>query len=74
MEEVSFRQVVSRGCGIDVHQKVVVATIGGGSTSNSDPRVWYYDKFFDRIERVVIRQRNNACCHGKHRSLLETCL
>lgn len=30
MEEVSFRQVVSRGCGIDVHQKVVVATIGGG--------------------------------------------
>lgn len=29
MEEVSFRQVVSRGCGIDVHQKVVVATIGG---------------------------------------------
>ncbi|HOW16074.1 IS110 family transposase [Methanosarcina sp.] len=29
MEEVSFRQVVSRGCGIDVHQKVAVATIGG---------------------------------------------
>lgn len=29
METVSFRQVVSRGCGIDVHQKIVVATIGG---------------------------------------------
>jgi len=27
--EVSFTQVVSRGCGIDVHQKVVVATISG---------------------------------------------
>ncbi|MDD2426428.1 MAG: IS110 family transposase [Bacteroidales bacterium] len=29
MEEVTFRQVVSRGCGIDVHQKIVVATISG---------------------------------------------
>ena len=27
--QVSFNQVVSRGCGIDVHQKVVVATISG---------------------------------------------
>ena len=27
--QISFNQVVSRGCGIDVHQKVVVATIGG---------------------------------------------
>jgi len=27
--QVSFNQVVFRGCGIDVHQKVVVATISG---------------------------------------------
>ncbi len=27
--QVSFKQVVSRGCGLDVHKKVVVATIGG---------------------------------------------
>ncbi len=27
--EVSFSQVVSRGCGLDVHKKVVVATIDG---------------------------------------------
>ncbi len=27
--QISFNQVVSRGCGIDVHQKVVVATISG---------------------------------------------
>jgi transposase len=27
--EVSFKQVVSRGCGLDVHKKVVVATIDG---------------------------------------------
>ena len=29
MEQVTFDQVVSRGCGLDVHQKVVVATIDG---------------------------------------------
>ena len=27
--EVSFKQVVSRGCGLDVHKKIVVATIDG---------------------------------------------
>lgn len=27
--EVSFKQVVSRGCGLDVHKKVVLATIDG---------------------------------------------
>ncbi|MDR2586296.1 MAG: IS110 family transposase [Prevotellaceae bacterium] len=29
MEQVTFNQVVSKGCGLDVHQKVVVATIEG---------------------------------------------
>ena len=29
MKVVSFEQIVSRGCGIDVHKKTVVATIDG---------------------------------------------
>jgi len=29
MEEINFSQVVSRGCGLDVHKKMVVATIKG---------------------------------------------
>ena len=29
MEQITFNQVVSRGCGLDIHQKVVVATIDG---------------------------------------------
>lgn len=28
-DQINFHQVVSRGCGLDVHQKVVVATISG---------------------------------------------
>ena len=29
MSEVSFTQVVQRGCGIDIHRDEAVATIGG---------------------------------------------
>jgi transposase len=29
MEKIEFEQIVSRGCGIDVHKKVLVATIRG---------------------------------------------
>ncbi|MEF9987347.1 MAG: hypothetical protein RR312_06210 [Bacteroidales bacterium] len=29
MEEVKFKQQVLRRCGIDVHQKIIVATIDG---------------------------------------------
>jgi hypothetical protein len=32
--QVSFKQVVSRGCGLDVHKKVVVATIDGEGLKN----------------------------------------
>lgn len=33
--EVAFEQVISRGCGIDVHKKTVVATINGESLKRS---------------------------------------
>ena len=29
MADVHFKQVVSRGCGMDIHKKVVVATVQG---------------------------------------------
>ena len=29
MSTVQFEQLISRGCGLDVHQKTVVATING---------------------------------------------
>jgi hypothetical protein len=29
MEQITFDRVVSGGCGLDVHQKIVVATIDG---------------------------------------------
>jgi transposase len=35
METVNFEQVISRGCGIDVHKKTVVATINGEGLKRS---------------------------------------
>lgn len=35
METVAFGQVISRGCGIDVHKKTVVATINGEGLKRS---------------------------------------
>jgi transposase len=35
METVEFAQVVSRGCGLDVHKKTVVATIDGEGLQRS---------------------------------------
>ena len=35
MEAVSFEQVISRGCGLDVHKETVVATIDGEGLERS---------------------------------------
>lgn len=35
METVEFEQVISHGCGIDVHKKTVVATINGDGLTRS---------------------------------------
>jgi len=47
--QVSFKQVVSRGCGLDIHKKVVVATIDGRFGSGQAralakkcKSVWFY--------------------------------
>ena len=37
METVEFVQVVSRGCGLDVHKKTVVATIDGEGLKRETP-------------------------------------
>jgi transposase len=61
MEQVSFEQVVSRGCGLDVHKQTVVATINGagikkesrefGTTTRSLTalREWLLSKGINRV-------------------------
>jgi hypothetical protein len=55
-EEIGFEQLVSRGCGLDVHKKEIVATIRGTGLRKQTPQFWRNDAFFDRIKRLVIRE------------------
>lgn len=71
--QVSFKQIVSRGCGIDVHKKVVVATIDGEGIKKQTG-IWHYYMFFERIERLVIGKRDNPCGYGKYGCFLEACI
>lgn len=47
--QVSFNQIVSRGCGIDVHQKVVVATISGEGIKKE---TWEYGIFTSSLTEM----------------------
>ena len=48
-EKIVFEQVVSRGCGIDVHKKVLVATIRGVGLKEETRT---YDCFTEDIESL----------------------
>jgi hypothetical protein len=47
MDQITFNQVVSRECGIDVHKKVVVATVNGEGLKKTHTGVLYFHEFFD---------------------------
>ena len=72
MEAVSFEQVVSRGCGLDVHKKTVVATIDGEGLKRSTREFGTFTSSLTEIKRLVIGKRHHARSDGKHWGLLET--
>jgi len=55
-QQIGFTQTVQVGCGIDVHQSVIVATVSPGQS---------------RYETREFEAYTNACCHGVHGNLLE---
>jgi hypothetical protein len=70
-KQIHYPQVVSVGCGIDVHQNLMVATIRS-STENYETKSFEgYTKFFDSVKRVVQVQMRYAYSYGKHGGLLE---
>ncbi len=48
-QNISFEQVVERGCGIDVHKKVIVATIKGTGIKETTKT---YNSFTESIEEL----------------------
>jgi len=54
--EVSFTQVVSRGCGIDVHQKVVVATISGDGIKKETREYGTFTRSLTELKEWLLEQ------------------
>ena len=71
MAEVSFPSQVLRGCGIDVHLKVVVATIKGEGIRKETRSFDTFTSSFDRTERMAIAERHYPRGNGEYGSLLE---
>ena len=48
-QNITFDQVIERGCGIDVHKKVIVATIKGASIKETTKT---FSSFTESIEEM----------------------
>jgi transposase len=48
-QQINFEQIVERGCGIDVHKKIIVATIRGTGIKEQTKT---FDGFTDSIEKL----------------------
>ena len=69
--EVAFEQVISRGCGIDVHKKTVVATINGEGLQRSTREFGTFTSSLTELKDRFIGKRHHARCNGKHGRLPE---
>jgi hypothetical protein len=58
--EVSFRQVVSRGCGLDVNKKVIVATIDGEGIKKQTRE---FDTITSSLKKLRDRLLENRITH-----------
>ena len=59
-QEISFEQIVNRGCGIDVHKKTIVATIRGTGIREVTKS---YDSFTSSIESMRDWLKSNKITH-----------
>lgn len=59
-EEIGFEQIIERGCGIEVHKEVIVATIRG---SGIEEKTKTYSGFTESIETMREWLRENKITH-----------
>jgi hypothetical protein len=60
MAVVSFPVYVSRGCGLDVHQQTVVASIAG---KDIEAQTKTFGTFTDELHQMVVWLQNNGITH-----------
>ena len=72
--EVGVDVMVERGCGLDVHQAMVVACLlsgpAGAAATEGDPQLPDDDGGAAGDAGVVAGERLHARCHGEYRDLL----
>jgi transposase len=56
-EQVSFEQVVARGCGIDVHKKMVVATIDGKGLQQETREFATFTSSLTKMKEWLLEER-----------------
>ena len=59
-DEITFEQVIARGCGIDVHKKVIVATIRG---TGLQEQTLSFDSFTSSLEKLRNWLNKNQVTH-----------
>lgn len=69
MSKVTFPQLIQRTCGIDVHLKVVLATIDGLGIQRTRSFATFTSSLTELKEWLL----SNPCGDGEHRCLLEAC-
>jgi transposase len=60
MSVIEFPQIIERGCGLDVHQQTVVATIRG---TDIDTETQTYGTFTSDLEKLTCWLQNNGVTH-----------
>ena len=59
-QQINFEQIVERGCGIDVHKKIIVATIRGTGIKEQTKT---FDGFTESIEKLRDWLKENKITH-----------
>ena len=59
-QQIKFEQIVEKGCGIDVHKKIIVATIRGTGIKEQTKT---FDGFTDSIEKMKRWLQKHAITH-----------
>lgn len=72
-KKIEFAQVVDRCCGLDVHKKVIVATVEGTGIARQTREFESTTRSLTELKRMAVGIGCNPCGNGKHGSILEAC-
>lgn len=72
MAEIQFKQVVSRGCGMDIHKEVMVATVRGEGINQETREFETFTSSLTQLREWLVSLGITHVAIGEHRRILET--